>query len=561
VAQARNQTTTMPATGDQRIDGILSGTKWSMSSLGLSDTVSVADYPDYAARSEPYTGYQPVTALQIEVLRFELDEQVGGGFSVEGFTNLGIDYAHDDASAAIRVGQTAAADTAFAYYPGSGLGGDVWFGTTQDYSNPQAGDYAWHTAIHELGHALGLKHGQDTAEYGALPSQYDSVEYSVMTYRTYVGDSSNVYGYEKFGAPQTWMISDIAALQSMYGADYASRSGDTVYAWRPDSGTTRIDGLEALTPGDNRIFMTVWDGGGKDTYDASAYATSVSLDLTPGGFSKLSALQTADLGDGHDARGNVFNALTFGGNQASLIENAIGGSAGDVILGNTAANVLQGRGGNDSLFGGDGRDHLVGGLGSDIVNGGLGFDFAEQTGSMGLYSRSWADADTFQLVDASGTVDRMVDVERILFDDGILAFDFEGQASDETNAGIAYRLYRAAFDRTPDTTGLTFWTKWLDDDKTDPINMAGRFIDSNEFRALYGSSDPDDGYFVTELYDNVLHRAPDAEGFAYWMAQLGGGTFGQADLLARFSDSDENRDNVQHEIADGITLSNEYYSF
>ena len=42
--------------------------------------------------------------------------------------------------------------------------------------------------LHELGHALGLKHGDETDVYGALPSDYDSLEFSIMTHRTYIGD-------------------------------------------------------------------------------------------------------------------------------------------------------------------------------------------------------------------------------------------------------------------------------------------------------------------------------------------------------------------------------------
>ncbi|HEX8444054.1 MAG TPA: M10 family metallopeptidase C-terminal domain-containing protein, partial [Allosphingosinicella sp.] len=49
----------------------------------------------------------------------------------------------------------------------------------------------------------------------------------------------------------------------------------------------------------------------------------------------------------------------------SIIENAIGGSARDVIWGNDVANRLEGRGGNDVLNGFAGADTLVGGQGAD----------------------------------------------------------------------------------------------------------------------------------------------------------------------------------------------------
>jgi serralysin len=64
------------------------------------------------------------------------------------------------------------------------LGGDCWVNPS-DYDAPKRVTYAFATFMHETGHALGLDHGQDGAF--ALPSKLDSLEYSVMTYRSYVG--------------------------------------------------------------------------------------------------------------------------------------------------------------------------------------------------------------------------------------------------------------------------------------------------------------------------------------------------------------------------------------
>jgi serralysin len=95
--------------------------------------------------------------------------------------------------------------------------------------------------------------------------------------------------------------------------------------------------------------MTIWDGGGNDTYDLSNYLNGTTIDLRPGEWTKTSDLQTADLGDGRFARGNIANALLYLDNPASLIENAITGSGNDTLIANQAANHLTGGAGADTF--------------------------------------------------------------------------------------------------------------------------------------------------------------------------------------------------------------------
>lgn len=382
---------------DQRIDALFGGSKWSDGFITYSNPDSAADYQagyfsdgDGDGISAQNEGFSTFSAQQMISLHAALNSAIytqspgAGGFSVEGFTNLTIDFGTSGSGAGtIRAANSSDPRTSYAYYPATSVyGGDTFIGTSA--RTPVAGNYAWYTMFHELGHSLGLKHGHETTLYGALPFDVDSHEYSIMTYRSYVGSDISSVHWETWGAPQTFMMLDIAALQAMYGADYTFNAGNTVYTWSPTAGETYVNGSLAIDPGGNRIFMTVWDGGGYDTYDLSNYTSNCEIDLNAGGFCDFNSGQSAYLGGGPNggyARGNVFNALLFGGNTASLIEAAYGGSGSDTITGNQVSNTLRGNGGNDSLYGADGNDVLAGGLGNDTLNGGNGLDVADYSGT------------------------------------------------------------------------------------------------------------------------------------------------------------------------------------
>ncbi len=354
-------TTSTTATGNVYVDGIISGTQWATNSFTYSFPTSASFYTGAFGLSygsgEPLNGFQPFTAIQQAAVTSIL-----GMYSQVANLSFTEITETSTQSATLRYAELSLPSTAWTYYPStSPEGGDAWFNsTTHWYDNPVVGNYAWLTMIHETGHAMGLKHPQEAGTYGAMPADHNSLEYTVMSYRSYVG-ASDTAGLTNgtWSFPTTLMMYDISALQSMYGANYSTNAGDTVYKWDPSTGQEFINGVAQAMPGGNKVFMTIWDGGGHDTYDFSNYTTGVTVNLAPGSWTTTSATQLANLGNGHTAIGNIANALEFQGNTASLIENAVGGTGNDTLIGNAANNTLTGGHGNDTLDGVSGTDTAV----------------------------------------------------------------------------------------------------------------------------------------------------------------------------------------------------------
>ena len=383
------QGTLVPLTGDIRIDALTYGGRFTGSSFGYGFSASVGHYG--AGYSLPCGGrpgelasFSPATTASRLAVRAALEGPGAAvGCSVEGFTRAAFAEQAPPASGLFtvhhRFAQTAmrgSGEIAYANQGGTApldRAGDVWF-KAGAFADVRPGSLGWYVTLHETGHALGLKHPHEGFRmtngdwHGVLPARLDAMEYTVMSYRSYPGEvTASVGGNARFDHPQSWMMLDIRVLQSMFGADYTVNAGNTVYSWRPGQGDTFVNGQRAIDgPGDT-IFATIWDGGGSDCYDLSAYRTGLRIDLRPGQASVFDRAQLAvlDQGSGRVAQGNVYNALQLGTDRRSLIEQATGGEGADVIIGNQAGNLLRGRGGADFISGLAGNDMVVGGAGAD----------------------------------------------------------------------------------------------------------------------------------------------------------------------------------------------------
>jgi serralysin len=375
----------------------------------------------------------------------------------------------------IQFGNSADPAQAYAYYPGHGVkvSSDVF--VADPALNPtnlwfDFNGYGATTLVHELGHTIGLSHpgaynyDPDLDLTYANYAEYaqDTVQYTIMSYwgaentGSYNIDWSTFY----YGNPQTPMLHDILAIQSMYGADPTTRAGDTVYGFHSNAGNAVYDFSQNAFP-----FLSIYDAGGNDTIDLSGFNAGVFLDLHDGEFSSAAqAVPTAtaimakwdaviepifgDQGSISQAavtsisnsyiaynRANIAGDTGVNGVNATeydnisiaygtVIENGTGGTARDVLWGNEVGNVLKGMGGNDVLDGFEGNDTLWGGAGADTFqfhNAETGDTIADfQTGADKI------DLSAFGFTAWIGNAAFSHTAGEVRFADGVLSGDIDG---------------------------------------------------------------------------------------------------------------------------------------
>jgi flagellin len=319
--------------------------------------------------------------------------------SATGATNIGdIRIAFSDA--------VPSGSAAYAYGPNStAKGGDVYYGTTQmnvagvDFVK---GEYSYLTALHEIGHALGLSHPFDggSIDDSTMNLNLDRQRNTVMTYtqtdrnvKIKLDGGGNAAIGTKVHITTPGLL-DIEAIEHIYGnTGWESHTGDTIYG-AGEAGTeeTFDNNYEQI-----RVISDSADAGGGDTIDASAvtadaYGRHSIINLTPGTYSSINTYTTdADkisaVAGGDAAKIASFNSLlatqdtqASAGNsyypdftrtalyrgQENLgiahntwIEHAKGGAGNDIITGNNKGNELTGNAGNDTIDGSGGVDMAI----------------------------------------------------------------------------------------------------------------------------------------------------------------------------------------------------------
>ena len=321
----------------------------------------------------------------------------------------------------------------FAYYPnvnpnGNGFAsdnaGDVYF-DTQNYG---AGQSVLDVALHELGHAVGLKHpfsGSPTLTAGLDTSSQTIMSYSgplqtsfgpldLQALQAIYGNAANKgshlssYGFD--AATETVQQVGTAGGDQIIGtrADdfisggggndvlFASFGADTVFGGAGNDNLSGFDGNDLLLAGAGDDSAYGGDGDdvmymGEGNDSVTEYSSTISNDVIGGGggndtifagggddtvFGGVSSASSTSrdyvsAGDGND--------LIFGGRGVAVFENdtLFGGSGDDTFYSGIGDDRASGNEGNDLIFGGAGNDTVFAGSGNDTVWGGAGDDYID----------------------------------------------------------------------------------------------------------------------------------------------------------------------------------------
>lgn len=482
-----------PYSNDYRIDVLIEGrsASWNPSGVKSSPTAitySFAKTLAYVDDPEDTEGFTEFTGAQKEAVRKFIS--LAGSLININFSEVTETATATTGFGQIRMANNDQTSAGYALSPGSGseISGDVFISNDTIGSSYAQGTYDYDTLIHEITHAIGLKHPgnyNDGQAPSATPGNYlasseDSKTLSVVSYAEH---------------PQ--------GLQRIDFGPYDLLALDYLYGLRPHNvGATRYSYSDSV----GQQMQTIYDTDGVDTLDLSQVTTPTTINLNGGKSSSLGRI--ANSGSAEAARDNL--QIAFG----SEIEQVIGSNQSDQITGTDIRNTFTGKGGNDTL------------------NGAGGIDTAIFSGSRGGYALTISGS-TITVRDNQGTdgTDTLTAIERLMFSDRSIALDVDG------NAGKTARLLGAVFGKTAvsnkDYVGIGL--RLLDD---------GMSYDSLGSLALQaaGAANPD--AIVSLLWDHVMGRPALTAEKTPFITMLDSGAITRGGLAVLAADTTMNTDNI-----------------
>ena len=223
------------------------------------------------------------------------------------------------------------------------------------------GSQGFFLALHEIGHALGLKHPHDDAgnnrptlseAFANDPSDPpDDDLFSVMSYND--NFSADLLQYD----PATPMLHDAIALQHMYGANQLHNTGNDTHLLR-----------------DSDLSTLIWDAGGNDTLSAASSSQGWLIGV----------IENYDGSGANVALGTVMpDAVQMNEEDwvpstvtwfLGELENIVGSSHSDQINGSEHEDTIFSGAGDDTLLAWGGDDFIVAQSGKNWVEAGIGND-------------------------------------------------------------------------------------------------------------------------------------------------------------------------------------------
>jgi V8-like Glu-specific endopeptidase len=368
----------------------------------------------------------------------------------------------------------------------------------------------------EIGSMVGRSPTWDMDGDGLLTSQESAGDIALLGLTTRIGD---VTGW----LPTIEVGYDFTGIMAGYPARGSGLMAENVYAdasaqW----GVYDID--SGLGPG----------ASGGPLFHTAGGVTSVAGVLSSGNSNETVSTYAGLFGSGTHSW--LMQAIASN-------DTLIGLPPGSAPL--SSPTLLTGTASADRYTATAGADVFTGLGGNDTVDGSFGLDTAVYSGTRSSYSVVEEAASTLRITDSVASrdgSDLLWNFERVRFSDLSLAFDIQG------NAGQAYRLYIAAFDRAPDLAGLGFQISAMDSGFS-IVQVANGFLASDEFSRKYGALD--NRSYVEQLYKNILHRSGEEAGIQYHLQELSSGET-RSMVLTHFSESPECQALLLGQVQNGI---------
>ncbi|WP_292992678.1 M10 family metallopeptidase [Nitrosomonas sp.] len=483
---------------DNQIDSLLSGTRWTNSTISYSfptsnnplfwSTLSGSGYGSQFGDGEPWNSTaKPLNNADQGYFENALQQWA----NVANLNFIKVAETPSDVGD-IRTAYTEDPDEstlAWSYLPSnSPKSGDIWMNTQSllNFENWTPGTISFETLLHEIGHALGFKHpfaNPDDPTEETLPPALDSIMHTIMsyTYSNLQGEEGNEFSFH----PTTPMVLDIAAMQYLYGANTHYHAGNDTYTYNDA----------------NTYNEAIWDASGAS--DTIQYTGTISsrIDLNPTSASFIGEpiyVQSNGVNVGLPIP-NVWIA------DSVIIENAIAGQGDDVLIGNDSSNILDGDSGIDTVLVQAPRDN---------------------------YTLSKTPSGYTVTANANpGNQDTLTHIERLEFSDTKLALDLDGYAGEV--AKLLGAVFGAAAAANQDYVGIGL----TESDKGLSYEQLGEF-------AIHAAELTSHDEIVTLLWQNLFGAAPSETQKSPYVKMLDTGEISTGGLAVLAADSSVNAENI-----------------